>query len=66
MAAEIICDGCGQRDKMVYYPHGTSGWHKPDSWFQRQDEDGPQDACCRKCIDKIAEKSGKTKVVLPI
>lgn len=65
MAAEFICDGCGNRAPAVFWPRGDAGWHKPSSWFQRQDEDGPQDACCRECIDKIAAKSKKTSVVAP-
>lgn len=66
MSAEYICDGCGSRAKAVYWPRGGPGWHKPPEWFTRQDDDGPQDACCRACIDKIAAKSGKTRCVLPI
>lgn len=42
MGAEIICDGCGKRAAMVHWPRGAFGWHKPDAWYQRQDEDGPQ------------------------
>lgn len=66
MGAEIICDGCGKRAAMVYWTRGAFGWHKPDSWYQRQDEDGPQDACSRECIAKIAEKTKKTGTVLPL
>ena len=66
MACEYICDGCGKREPGVFWPRGTPGWHKPGSWYQRQDEDGPQDACCRACIEKTAERSNKTSVVLPI
>lgn len=66
MACEFICDGCGKRVKAVFYPRGTPGWQKPGVWFQRQDEDGPQDACSRECIEKVAEVSKKTSVVLPI
>lgn len=64
MAAESICDGCGKRAPMVAGLNGQ--WFKPRSWFQRSDEDGIQTACSRECIDKIAEKSGKTRVILPI
>lgn len=66
MTAEFICDGCGKRAPGVFWPRGMPGWQKPDSWFQRQDADGPQDACSRECIKKIADKSGKTSCVLPI
>lgn len=66
MACEYICDGCGKRAPGVFWLMGDAGWHKPNSWFQRQDKDGPQDACCRECIKKIADKSGKTSVVLPV
>jgi hypothetical protein len=41
-------------------------WHKPMSWYERSDEGGIQSACSRECIGKIAAKSGKTDVVLPI
>jgi hypothetical protein len=41
-------------------------WHKPRSWYERTDEDGTQTACSRECIEKIAEKTGKTAVVLPV
>lgn len=63
MAAEWICDGCGKREKA---DHNGRDWIKPRLWFQRSDDDGPQDACCRECVDKIAEKTGKTGCVLPI
>lgn len=65
MACKIICDGCGKEVDAVHYPKGASGWHKPRAWFQRQDKDGPQDACSRECIEKIAAKTGKTAVVMP-
>lgn len=63
MACEYICDGCGKREPGVPQTHGYS---KPRIWFQRGDQDGNQDACSRECIERIAEKSGKTGVVLPI
>lgn len=66
MACEYVCDGCGKRAPGVFYPNGTPGWHKPNSWFSRQDKDGVQDACSRECIDRIAEQTGKTGLVLPI
>ena len=64
MSATIKCDGCGKEARMEAGPHGN--WFKPVKWYQRSDEDGIQDACSRDCIDKIAQKSGKTAVVLPI
>ena len=64
MACEYICDGCGERSRAVHYGHCE--WHKPPSWFQRADKDGIQDACCRECIEKVAGKTGKTSVVVPI
>ena len=65
MACKYICDGCGKEVSAIHYGNST-GWHKPGSWFQRMDDDGPQDACGRPCTDKIAEESGKTRVILPI
>lgn len=64
MAAEFICDECGKRapGESNYY----GGWFKPRQWYQRSDKDGTQLACSRECIDKVAEKTGKTKCVLPI
>lgn len=63
MSAKYICDGCGKEEPAVQYP---TGWSKPPSWFQRTDKDGTQDACSRECIKRIAERTGKTSVVLPI
>lgn len=64
MGCEFICDGCGKREPAE---EGAGGnWLKPYSWFQRSDEDGIQVACCRKCIDKIAKKTGKTNVVMTL
>lgn len=63
MAAEIICDGCGKRAKMEEGKDGN--YHKPRQWYQRSDDDGIQVACCRECIEKVAEKSGKSSLVLP-
>lgn len=64
MAAEVICDGCGKRTIMDFGQDGN--WHKPRYWYERSDKDGIQTACSRECIDKIAEKTGKTGIVLPI
>ena len=63
MACEYICDGCGKR--MEASRNGRD-YLKPSSWYQRSDEDGIQVACCRECIAKCAEKSGKTDLVLPV
>jgi len=62
MACEFICDGCGKREPADF--NGRE-WAKPSSWYQRSNEDGVQDACCRKCIEIISKKTGKTSVVLP-
>ena len=62
MACKYICDGCGKEAPA----ERTHNWFKPSSWFQRSDDDGIQDACSRECIQKIAAKTGKTDVVLPI
>jgi hypothetical protein len=58
------CDGCGKQEAGSSNRHGY--WFKPHEWFQRTDDEGTQLACSRKCIDAIAEASGKTSVVLPI
>lgn len=63
MAAESICDACGKREPME---HNGRDWFKPRHWYERSDEDGVQTACSRDCIQKVASKSGKTNVVLPI
>jgi hypothetical protein len=65
MACEFICDGCGKREPGVYYHAGDNNWHKPQHWYERADKDGAQDACSRRCIEAIAEKSGKTSLVAP-
>jgi hypothetical protein len=62
MGGEYICDGCGKRAPAE---HNNRDYFKPSAWFQRVDEDGIQDACCRECIQKIAKKSGKTSIILP-
>ena len=63
MSVEYICDGCGKRAPAT---HNGRDWFKPHLWFQRSDEDGPQDACSRPCIDKVADETGKTPCVLPV
>ena len=62
MACEYVCDGCGKREPAW---HNGQQWFKPTHWYERSDEDGIQTACCRECIKKIAEKTGKTNVVAP-
>ncbi|HTQ47474.1 MAG TPA: hypothetical protein VMI75_32180 [Polyangiaceae bacterium] len=64
MACKFICDGCGKEAPGYYSP--AHNWHKPLHWFERADEDGPQTVCSRECIDKVAAKTGKTGVVLPL
>lgn len=63
MACEFICDGCGKRAAGKATTQGY--WFKPHDWYERSDKDGTQTACSRECIDRIAEKTGKTRVVLP-
>lgn len=63
MPVKFICDGCGKEAT----GSGMRGaWYKPDDWYSRCDEDGPQIACSRDCIEIIAAKSGKTSFVLPV
>ncbi len=63
MAAKSICDGCGKEAPMS---NNGREWFKPRDWFERSDGDGIQTACSRECIEKVAEKTGKTAVVLPV
>lgn len=64
MSAKMVCDGCGKEAPMIV---GASGdYFKPSSWFTRSDKEGRQDACSRECIDRVAAKTGKTRVVLPL
>jgi hypothetical protein len=63
MACKFICDGCGKEVNAIFIHPG--GYFKPNSWYQRQDKDGSQEACSRKCIEEIAKKTGKTNVVAP-
>lgn len=64
MAVEYICDGCGKRAIVAATRNGL--YFKPHNWYDRSDDDGTQTACSRECIKIIAEKSGKTDIVLPI
>ena len=58
MSVTYKCDGCGttveQRSSF-----------KPSAWFVRGQEGEQQHACSRPCIEKIAEATGSTRVVLP-
>lgn len=63
MACEFICDGCGKRETA---DHNGRNFLKPRDWYQRSDKDGIQVACSRECVEKVAEKSGKTGIVLPV
>lgn len=63
MAIECICDGCGAREPAERWPGGI---FKPRHWYARKDADGEQLACSRACIEKVAAKTGKTSLVLPI
>lgn len=59
------CDGCGKEGDGVFY-RGDHAWHKPESWFTRDDAEGVQIACSRKCIDQIAGDTHVTRGILPI
>ena len=63
MPVIFVCDGCGKQAPGFY---AGFQWHKPPKWYERSDKDGAQLACSRECIEKVAEKTGKTKVVMPI
>lgn len=63
MACKYICDGCGKEAPALTNGHD---YFKPHDWFKRSDNDGPQIACSRACIEKISKQSGKTAVVAPI
>ncbi len=60
----FICDGCGKQE-YGWFGYGNAA-HKPEDWYIRKDDDGPQIACSRGCIDAVSAKSGKTSVVLPV
>ena len=63
MGCEFVCDGCGKREQASIV---NGEYHKPWDWFGRRDKDGPQVACSRECINKVAAETGKTGLVLPI
>lgn len=50
------CGGCGKE---------ATTPEKPNDWYSREDEDGKQFACSRKCIDIVSSNTGKTRVILP-
>lgn len=60
----FVCDGCDKREDGFFGRSANA--LKPPSWFVRADDDGVQLACSRPCIDKVASKSGKTAVVMPV
>lgn len=64
MACEFICDGCGKHATVFATRDGL--YFKPHNWYERTDNDGTQTACSRECIEKIAKRTGKSAVVLPI
>lgn len=59
------CDGCGATAPGEF-GRGSLGWHKPGHWYMRSDDNGPQIACSRKCIDIASKAAGTSPVVLPI
>ena len=63
MGCKFVCDGCGKEEAGEFV---AQSWIKPRDWYQRSDGDGSQVACSRQCIDTVASKTGKTRVVLPI
>jgi len=63
MSVIFVCDGCGKQQEGERWPRGT---FKPSHWYTRSDDDGEQHACSRKCIEVVAEKTGKTDLVNPI
>jgi hypothetical protein len=65
MACEYICDGCGKRESGSYLK--GFGYQPPKGWqIAYADYNRRMDACSRDCIEKIAAKTGKTGIVLPL
>lgn len=64
MACIYICDGCNKKQKASHYD--AIRYTKPNTWYQRADKNGIQDACSRKCIEIISKQTGKTNTILPI
>ena len=50
---EFTCMGCGRRAHGEFYNHH---FYKPHDWFEREDKDGVQLACSRKCIAAISQR----------
>lgn len=63
MSCKFVCDGCGKEAEGSVNRQGQ--WFKPSAWYQRTDDNGTQLACSRECIDRVAEKTGATRVVVP-
>ena len=70
MGMIAVCDGCGKQEPADCL-HGQ--WRKPSQWFERTplgDDRTTQlrnvTACSRACIELIAERTGQTRVVLPV
>lgn len=61
----FFCDYCEAQAEGEWYGSPPSA-HKPRHWFQRSDKDGVQVVCSRTCIDLLAEKTGKTNIVVPM
>ena len=64
MSVIFKCDGCGRQEEGWFNSMGKAT--KPNHWYQRSDKDGTQVACSRRCIETVAELSGKTACVLPV
>lgn len=64
MTCKFVCDGCGKEQPA--YANRFGDWFKPSQWYQRSDDTGTYVTCSRECIDKLAEKTGMSKLVLPV
>ena len=58
---EFTCQGCGAKAPGVFYGHG---WNKPNSWFERSDDDGVQTVCSRECIAIVARCLSRRNTIL--
>jgi hypothetical protein len=74
VAAEIICDGCGKRAKMIL--GATGNWFKPGDWYERtqfvEEPDGRLgrpirnwSVCSRECIEKVRKETGDNTPIAP-